>query len=77
MAYGRPLVVTQVGGLADAVTPETGMLVPVGDRPALRRAIETLLNDRELRGRLGAAARAQTADLRPELAARALASVLA
>jgi glycosyltransferase involved in cell wall biosynthesis len=77
MAYGRPVVATRVGGLADAVTPDAGVLVTVGDRIALRRAIEGLLNDRELRERLGAAARVHMADLRPELAARALASVLA
>jgi glycosyltransferase involved in cell wall biosynthesis len=77
MAYGRPVVGTQVGGLADAVTPDSGLLVPVGDCTALRRAIETLLNDPELRDRLGAAARVRMAEFRPELAGSALAAVLA
>ena len=58
MAYGRPVVVTAVGGLTDAVEDEvTGLLVPSRDPAALRRAIERLLGDGELRGRLGDAAR--------------------
>jgi len=77
MAYGRPVVATHVGGLADAVTPDTGVLVPVGDRRALRHAIETLLSDHELRNRLGAAARARMADSAREPAGLALASLLA
>jgi glycosyltransferase involved in cell wall biosynthesis len=77
MAHGRPVVATHIGGLADAVTPETGVLVPVGDCPALRSAIQTLLSDRELRDRLGAAARARMADSAREPAGRALASFLA
>jgi glycosyltransferase involved in cell wall biosynthesis len=77
MAYGRPVVATEVGGLADAVTSDTGVRVSVGDIGALRRAIETLLGDRELRERLGAAARTHMHDFRPEIAARALVAVLA
>jgi glycosyltransferase involved in cell wall biosynthesis len=58
MAYGRPVVATAVGGLPDAVEHEvTGLLVPPRDPPALRTALERLLKDRELRERLGAAAR--------------------
>jgi glycosyltransferase involved in cell wall biosynthesis len=77
MAYGRPVVATEVGGLADAVTSDTGVRVSVGDIGALRRAIETLLGDRELRECLGAAARTHMHDFRPEIAARALVAVLA
>jgi glycosyltransferase involved in cell wall biosynthesis len=77
MAYGRPVVATDVGGLADAVTSATGVRVPVGDVGALRRAIETLLGDRELRERLGAAARVQMTEFRPEITGRALLAVLA
>lgn len=59
MAYGRPVVATAVGGLADAVEDGmTGLVVPPRDAPALRTGIERLLGDAELRGRLGAAARA-------------------
>ena len=58
MAYGRPVVATDVGGLTDAVVDgETGLLVPPRDPQALRAALERLLADAELRRRLGAAAR--------------------
>ena len=58
MAHGRPVVATAVGGLLDAVDPgQTGLLVPPCDETAVRAAIESLLADPVLRGRLGAAAR--------------------
>jgi glycosyltransferase involved in cell wall biosynthesis len=60
MAYGRAVVVTDVGGLRDAVEHEVdGLVVPPGDVAALRAAIERLLGDPDLRARLGAAARAR------------------
>jgi glycosyltransferase involved in cell wall biosynthesis len=58
MAYGRPVVATSSGGLADAVEDGvTGLVVPARDPAALRVAIERLLGDAELRRRLGGAAR--------------------
>jgi glycosyltransferase involved in cell wall biosynthesis len=58
MAHGRPVVASAVGGLTDLVVDgETGLLVAPGDVCALRAALERLLGDAELRGRLGAAAR--------------------
>ena len=58
MAYGRAVVTTGVGGLADAIDDGvTGLVVPPGDVPALRTALERLLADSSLRERLGAAAR--------------------
>jgi D-inositol-3-phosphate glycosyltransferase len=58
MAYGRPVVATDVGGLADAVEDGvTGLLVPPADPLALRAAIERLLADPALRAQLGANAR--------------------
>jgi glycosyltransferase involved in cell wall biosynthesis len=58
MAHGRPVVASAVGGLLDLVVDgETGLLVPPGDVEALRAALERLLADPALRGRLGAAAR--------------------
>jgi glycosyltransferase involved in cell wall biosynthesis len=58
MAHGRAVVATAVGGLRDAVEDGVdGLLVPPGDVAALRAAVERLLGDRELRERLGAAAR--------------------
>jgi glycogen synthase len=58
MACGKPVVASAVGGLRDLVLDgETGVLVPPRDPAALRAALERLLGDRELRCRLGAAAR--------------------
>jgi 2-deoxystreptamine N-acetyl-D-glucosaminyltransferase/2-deoxystreptamine glucosyltransferase len=58
MASGRPVVASAVGGLLDIVVDgATGLLVPPGDVPALRAALERLLEDGELRRRLGEAGR--------------------
>jgi glycogen synthase len=58
MAHGKPVVASAVGGLKGLVDHEvTGLLVPPGDVGALRAAIQRLLDDHELRMRLGAAAR--------------------
>ena len=55
MAHGKPVVASAVGGLRDLVVDgETGLLVPPGDVPALRAALERLMEDPELRRRLGA-----------------------
>ena len=58
MAYGRAVVTTGVGGLADAIDDDvTGLVVPPGDVRSLREALQRLLADAALRERLGAAAR--------------------
>jgi glycosyltransferase involved in cell wall biosynthesis len=72
MAWGRPVVASRVGGLADAVEDDaTGLLVPPGDVATLRAAVVGLLDDPERRARLGAAGRAQA----PTFAAAADATV--
>ena len=63
MAHGRPVVAGDVGGLRDLVVDgQTGYLVPPRDVGALRRALERLLADRELRRRLGHAGRRRAAE---------------
>jgi glycosyltransferase involved in cell wall biosynthesis len=57
MAYGRPVVVTAVGGLRDAVSSETGFLVEPCDSQGLRETLTRVLADRALGRRVGAAAR--------------------
>ena len=58
MACGTPVVGFDVGGVPDMVRPgETGLLAPPEDVAGLRDAIATLLEDDELRARLGAEAR--------------------
>jgi glycosyltransferase involved in cell wall biosynthesis len=57
MAHGRAVVVTPVGGMRDLVEDGVnGLVVPVGDAPALRAALERLLGDGDLRARLGSSA---------------------
>ncbi len=58
MAAGLPVVATNVGGVPELVLEgETGLLVPPGDPHSLAGALERLLDDSELRGRMGAAGR--------------------
>ena len=58
MAAGVPVVATAVGGIPELVADgETGLLTPRGDAQALARALETVLADRDLAGRLGAEGR--------------------
>ncbi len=59
----RPVVVTDVSGVADVVTDgETAMVVPSRDVGALENTIVRLYSDDELRARLGAAARHHVQD---------------
>lgn len=59
MAVGRPVVASRVGGVETLVAHETnGLLVSPSDAKALESALERLLEDGDLRRRLGAAARA-------------------
>jgi len=55
MASGLPCVVSDRSGSA-VVDGANGFVFPTGDRVALRRALEALYKDRELRGRMGMAA---------------------
>lgn len=58
-AAGLPLVTTDTSGCREVVTDGVnGLLVPVGDAPALAAAIRRLLGDPALCDRLGRAARA-------------------
>lgn len=58
MAIGTPVVATPVAGVPEAVVDGvTGLLVPEGDPVALADAIDAILADPELGGRLAAAAR--------------------
>jgi glycosyltransferase involved in cell wall biosynthesis len=60
MAAGLPVVASDVGGIPELVVDgETGLLVPAGDPDALAAALRRLVEDGELRRRLGAAARAR------------------
>jgi glycosyltransferase involved in cell wall biosynthesis len=58
MGHGLVPVVSPVGSIGEVVQDgENGLLVPPGDVPALRKALESLLADSGLRERLSKAAR--------------------
>ncbi len=58
MAAGRAVVATAVGANAELINNgTTGLLVPSNDTAALASAMQTLIDDPELRLRLGTAAR--------------------
>lgn len=67
-ASGVPVVTTTATGAVDSVVDgETGFLVPVGDSSAVAGAIAKLLEDPQLRFRMGLAGRARMErDFRPE-----------
>jgi glycosyltransferase involved in cell wall biosynthesis len=63
MAAGLPVVASNVGGVSEVVLDgDTGLLVPPGDAQSFAAAIERLLEDPVLRGRLGEAGRIRVAE---------------
>ncbi|MGD9537687.1 MAG: glycosyltransferase family 4 protein [Alphaproteobacteria bacterium] len=67
MMTGLPVVATDIrGSREEVVAGETGLLVPVDDPAALRKALAALIADQSLRARLGAAGRARALDLYDE-----------
>jgi glycosyltransferase involved in cell wall biosynthesis len=77
-ANGLPVVAWREGGTAELVADEeTGFLVPPMDINALSSAIRRLLNDEEVRVRMGAAARKRAANcFAPEAASADFVSLL-
>lgn len=62
MAMGKPVVASRTGGLPEIVVDgETGLLAAPGDADDLRRALERLIADPQLRARLGEAGRTRIA----------------
>jgi glycosyltransferase involved in cell wall biosynthesis len=57
MAHGLPVIATQVGGIPDLLSPDSGILIPPGDATALARAMRSLALDPSLRASMGLAAR--------------------
>jgi hypothetical protein len=57
-ACGVPVVISDVGGCADLVTAESGVLVPPGDDASLARTLRALVDAPERRRAMGAAGRA-------------------
>ncbi len=62
------MVATDAGGPAEIITDGVdGLLVPPGDVDALAAALRRLLDDAELRARLGAAGVKRAEDFSPEV----------
>lgn len=57
MAHAKPVIATDVGGTADIVTEEVGIVVPTDDSKALGAAMARLAGDPALRRAMGRAAR--------------------
>jgi glycosyltransferase involved in cell wall biosynthesis len=57
LSAGIPAIATRVGGIPEIVGDDAGLLVPVGDAPALAAAIRRLATDPALRTRMGDNAR--------------------
>jgi N-acetyl-alpha-D-glucosaminyl L-malate synthase BshA len=63
MSFGKPVVATRVGGVAEIVVDgQTGFLRRLGDIRAMARAVRTLAEDPGLAARMGAAAKARAAE---------------
>jgi glycosyltransferase involved in cell wall biosynthesis len=74
---GLPVVSTRMGGAAEIVTDECGVLTPPNDPGALAAALSTLIDDPATRARLGAAGPARAAELcAPEVVLPRLESLL-
>jgi glycosyltransferase involved in cell wall biosynthesis len=66
-AAGKAVVASNIGGLTDIVVDgETGILVPPGDREALRDSLLLLTRDEGLRERMGVAGIERTAQFAPD-----------
>jgi glycosyltransferase involved in cell wall biosynthesis len=57
MAHGLPVIATEVGGIPDLLSHDSGILVPPGDTAALAEAMRRLASDPHLRSAMGSAAR--------------------
>ena len=73
MAAGVPVVAAADGGPAEIITHDIdGLLIPSGDDEALGRALRRLVDDSDLRHRLGNAGRIRSADFTPAATAAEL-----
>jgi glycosyltransferase involved in cell wall biosynthesis len=56
LAFGRPMVLSDVGGFPEVAERGAAQLVPPGDPLALAETLDALIDDRAARNRLAAAA---------------------
>lgn len=63
MAYGMPIIASEVGGIPDMLTQEAGILIPPQNPSALSQAMLRLASDPHLRAEMGRAARKRYEEL--------------
>ncbi|WP_374692417.1 glycosyltransferase family 4 protein [Accumulibacter sp.] len=63
MAYGMPVIATDVGGVRDAIGEDAGVLITPGDIAALAQAIEAVLDNPTLNKKMGLAGRGRVEEL--------------
>lgn len=63
MSFGLPVVATAWRGLADIVTDEVGIIVPIRDPAAISAALSALIHDPDRRVKLGEAGRRRYLEL--------------
>jgi glycosyltransferase involved in cell wall biosynthesis len=61
LAFGKPVVLTEIGGFPELAATGAALLVPPDDPAALRTAVTSLIDDQAARERLSTAARAAAA----------------
>ena len=63
-SFDLPIIMTDVGCAGEVIkNEESGLIIPIGDRQSLVRAMEILLRDESLRQRIGDGARQAAAAL--------------
>jgi glycosyltransferase involved in cell wall biosynthesis len=63
MLMEKPVVATNVGGLPELITPDTGLLVPVSNPNELHSAIKSILNDPGRKFKMGKCGRERAVSL--------------
>jgi glycosyltransferase involved in cell wall biosynthesis len=61
LAFGKPIVLSDIGGFGEVAAAGAGVLVPPDDPQALRAALQRLIDDPDERARLSGAAAAAAA----------------
>jgi glycosyltransferase involved in cell wall biosynthesis len=59
MSCGIPVVATDVGGVTEALTDDCGMICKPKDHEGIGKSVIKLLKDKDLRDKMGVAARAR------------------